>query len=139
MKAIRYIIAAFGLVLLSVSCSTTRHCAFAPSETQLSLQMTDLEYLGETEVSVEYRRYLGFITVTDVINGEINNREVISRFPIHSSQELLPKLDRATYILKEMFPYADYFIVTSQTRERHQLFLGSQVKVTAKVKAYLLK
>ena len=139
MKAFKYIIMAIALTLVSASCSTARYSAFAPSQTQLSIQMSDLEYLGESEISVEYRQYLGLFTATDVINGEAFTGEQINRFPIYSNQVLLPKLDLAAYKLSVEFPNADYFVVTSQTKERYQLFLGSQVAVKAKVKAYSFK
>lgn len=143
MKLIRYIIIAVALVMGLASCSVTRHSAFAPGVTQLTLQMDDLEYLGESEISVEYRRYLGFIAITDKVNGEVYKRDGIKRFPIYinqsASDELLPKLGRAAYKLAEEFPQADYFIVTSQTKQRYQLFLGSHVTSKAKVKAYSFK
>ena len=102
--------------------------------------MNDLEYLGESIIYVEYSRYLGMIAITDNVNGEVYTRDVIKRFPIvSSSTPLFPKLNRAAYKLAEDFPEADYFIVTSQDKERHQLFLGSHVKATAKVKAYSFK
>lgn len=143
MKLIRYIICSAALILGLASCSITRHSAFAPSVTQLTLQMEDLEYLGETEITVEYRRYLGFITVTDKINDEVYTRDGIKRFPIFINNTtydaLMPKLGRAAYKLVEEYPNADYFIVTSQTKQRYQLFLGSHVTAKAKVKAYSFK
>ena len=139
MKAIRYTLIALALVLVSASCSITRHSAFAPGLTQLTLQLSDLDYIGESEISVEYRTYLGLITVTDTINGEAYTGEQIQKFPLRSNQILMPKLSRAAYKLCQEFPQADYFIITSQTTERQQLFLGSQVAAKAKVKAYRFK
>ena len=143
MKVIKYFIIAATLVLSFASCSVTRQGAFTPGATQLTLQMSDLEYLGESEITVEYRRYLGFITVTDKINGEVYMKDAIKKFPILNSTTdfsgLYCKLGRAAYKLAEEFPQADYFIVTSQTKERYQLFLGSQVSAKAKVKAYSFK
>ena len=63
MKLIRHIICAAVITMGLASCSVTRHSAFAPGVTQLTIQMDDLEYLGESEITVEYRRYLGFIAV----------------------------------------------------------------------------
>lgn len=143
MKVIKYFIIAVTLVIGLTSCSITRKGVFSPSTTQLTLQMSDLEYLGESEITVEFRRYLGFITVIDTINGEAYTKEDIKKLPlynsIHASSELYPKLGRAAYKLAEEYPDADYFILTSQTKERYQLFLGSHVSAKAKVKAYSFK
>ena len=143
MKLLKYIICAAALVLGLASCSVTRHSAYTPTLTQLSIQMDDLEYLGEVEISIEYRRYLGIFTVTDSINGEEYDRKEIKSFPIYNNgymtDALLPGLQKASSKILEVYPKADYFIVTNQTTERVQLFLGSQVVAKAKVKAYSLK
>lgn len=143
MKRIKHIVCAVVLAMGLVSCSVTRHSAFAPSITQLTIQMEDLEYLGESEITVEYRCYLGSLCVIDKINGEVYTKDTINSFPIQVTQgitgDLLPNLDRAAYKLTTEYPEADYFIITSQTSQRYQLFLGSQVEAKAKVKAYSFK
>lgn len=143
MKLLKLIICATAMVLGLASCSITKYKAYAPTQTQLNLQMDDLKYLGEAEISVEYSRYFGFVTVIDKINGEVYERQDIKQFPIFSSNnindDLMPKLQIASYKLLEQFPEADYFIVTNQTREKYQLFLGSGITAKAKVKAYSLK
>jgi hypothetical protein len=125
------------------SCSITKYKAYSPSSTQLNLQMDDLKFLGEVEINVEYRKYLAAITIIDSINGEAYNRQDIKYFPIYSSNgltdELLPQLQMASAKVLETYPDADYFIVTSQTKEKHQLFLGSSVSAKARIKAYSLK
>lgn len=143
MKHIRHIICAVVLTMGLASCSVTSHTAFAPGITQLTIQMEDLEYLGESEITVEYRCYFGVLSVIDKINGEVYTRDAINRFPVQSNHgitgRLLPNLDRAAYKLTAEYPNADYFIITSQTSKRYQLFLGSQVEAQAKVKAYSFK
>ena len=143
MKLLKYIICAFAITLGLASCSVTRYKAYAPNNTQLSLQMDDLEYLGESTISVEYRTYLGVIRVIDKINGvnydgaEIKNFSIVNNCGMSSN--LLPALRRANFKLAEEYPAADYFIVTNQKRESQQLFIGSNIKTTAKIKAYSLK
>ena len=143
MKSLKYIICAMLLVFTLASCSVTKYKAYSPTQTQLNLQMDDLQYLGETEITVEYRQYLGCITQIDKINGNTYKRDEIKLFPIFSSNnmtdDLMPNLQMASYKLLELFPTADYFVVTNQTKEKYQLFLGSQVTAKAKVKAYSLK
>lgn len=143
MKLLKYLMCALALTLGLASCSVTRYKAYAPSTTQLSLQMDDLNYLGETTISVEYRVYLGVIVAIDKINGTDYDGSCIKSFPIFNNagmaDALLPNLQRASVKLAEKYPTADYFIVANQTEDRHQLFLGSHVKATARVKAYSLK
>jgi hypothetical protein len=55
------------------------------------------------------------------------------------TDSLLPGLQKASSKILEVYPKADYFIVTNQTTEKVQLFLGSQVVAKAKVKAYSMK
>lgn len=130
---------AFGLS----SCSITRYKSYSPTSTQLNLQMNDLKYLGEVEINVEYRKYLGAITIIDNINGKSYDRYDIKHFPIYSNNsltdELMPQLQMASTKALEVYPDADFFIVTSQTKEKHQLFLGSSVTAKARIKAYSLK
>ena len=142
MKLLRYIICMAVAAMGLASCSVTRYSAYSPSATQLNLQMDDLEYLGEVEITVEYRRYLGVFTAIDKINGQEYDRQEINNFPIYGNNltsGLLPKLQKASYLILKEYPTADYFIVTSQTSKKDQLFLGSHVTAKAKVKAYSLK
>lgn len=143
MKLIKYIICACVMVIGLASCSVTRYKAYSPTITQLNLQMDDMEYLGESEITVEYRKYLGIITVIDKINGQTYERKEIKQFPIFSngsiSDNLMSHLQMSSYKLLEDYPDADYFIVTNQKSERQQLFLGSTIKAEARVKAYLLR
>ena len=143
MKLLRYLICAIALTLGLASCSVTRYKAFAPSSTQLNLQMDNLEYLGETTISVEYSVYMGAFVSINKVNGEDYNKDEIKFFPIYNNagvvDNLLPNLHRASFKLAEEYPSADYFIVVNQTEEKHRLFLGSQVKTTARIKAYSLK
>ena len=142
MKFIKYIICGMALVLGLASCSVTRYKAYAPNTTQLSIQMDDLKYLGETTISVEYRTYLGMICVIDQLNNVAYDGAEVKEFPIINSgmtDKLLPNLNKASFKLIEEYPDADYFIVVNQSEERNQLFLGSSIKAKAKVKAYSLK
>lgn len=143
MRFFKYILIAMTLTLGLASCSVSRYKSYAPSTTQLNIQMDDLQYLGETSISVEYRNYLGIISKIDKVNGELYTGDEVQTFPIFNNNgfadALLPNLNKASYKILEEYPDADYFIVTYQKEEKHQLFLGSNVTSTAKVKAYSLK
>ena len=139
MKLYRFLLLAAVVASLS-ACSVTRHRPYAVEDTRLNLAMSDLEYLGESEISVDYRKYAGFITVIDSINGvpydgvEIKTAE-LGNVP----GGMYDKLHRATYKVIEDYPEAEYFMVVSQNVSRTRLFLGSEVSVKAKVKAFKIK
>ena len=142
MKLYRYILPAVAVISLS-ACSITRNSMYAPDSTRLEITMDDLEYLGETEISVSYRTYLGFISVIDYLNGEPYDgvERKSDRFGMQKKVDLklYGRLQRASYKLVDDFPDAEYYVVTRQTKSKTNLFLGGDVTVTAKVKAYRLK
>lgn len=139
MKLFRYIAIA-AVIVLSASCSVVRKTAYAPNWTQLNLSMEDLEYIGETEISITYSKYLGIFTKYETVNGEsYNGLEQTYTSPSRGLPLLTPQLRKASYILYDKFPGSDYFIVTGTTVNKTKLFLGSEVEAKAKVKAYKFK
>lgn len=134
-KAILCVAAAFTLA----SCSIVNQQSYAPDVTMLSLQMSDLETLGETEISVAYETYLGLFTRIDQINGENYDGKVKEFANLHTNRPISRELFRATPKVLEEFPEANYFIVTRQTVERQLLFLGSETVIKATVRAYKIK
>ena len=131
-------------VLCMASCGTVqRNTPFSVLNTRLRLDMTmnDLNYLGESEISVEYNTYLGFISKIQKVNGEAYN-------PFHTRKLSIPTqnlalkgkgLDLAAYKVLEDYPEATYFQVIFKRSEKERLFLGSTKKTTAKVRAYSFK
>ena len=126
------------------SCGTVQtNRPFSIRDTRLRLEMTmdDLQYLGESEISVEYNTYLGFINKIQRINGEEYN-------PMHTRKLNIPTqglsltgvgMKQAAYKVLEDHPEATYFQVIFKRTDKEQLFLGSVKKATAKVRAYSLK
>lgn len=142
MKYFRILILA-ALAVLSVSCSITRRGSYVPVTSQLNLQMSDLEYLGETEISVEYRTYIGFIRVVDKVNGVKYDIAKKQFAPMNAgasdSPSIYSTLKKASYKVLDEFPDANYFIVVRTQRNITRLFLGSEKIDKAIVKAYSLK
>lgn len=142
MKTSKYILCALA-VLFCTACSVTRNRAYTPTSAQLNIQMDDLEYLGQTEISVDYRTYLGFIRKIDRINGErydgVEMRYTNINGGYLSAPKLYGRLDRAAFKVTEEFSRANYFVVVSQEKHKTRLFLGSEVTVKATVKAYAFK
>ncbi len=136
------IAALLAITVLSVSCSVTRMSVASPDRMQLNITMADLEYLGESEISVEYRTYLGFINVVDAVNGAPYDRQETKKLVVtkgSSSGSKVPDvLDQAADKLTEEYPTADYFRIVSTKVQKNRLFLGGQSVITAKVKAYRL-
>lgn len=131
-------------VLCMASCGTVeRSNPFSVLNTRLRLDMTmdDLNYLGTSEISVEYDTYLGFITKIQKVNGEPYDPFHTRRLSIPTqSMSLKGKgLDLAASKLLEDYPDATYFQVIFKRTEKERLFLGSVKKTTAKVRAYSLK
>lgn len=143
MRIYKYMVLSLFAILCASSCSVTRQRAYSPSLVQLNLQMSDLKYLGETEISVDYRTYLGVIRVIDAVNGEKYTGKEIHRTAINNgciaSQSLSKPLNRASFKVFQDFPDADYAVVVKQERNIKRLFLGNDVSAKATVKVYKLK
>ena len=130
-----------AILLVATSCgSVSKNSGFKYDQVRLEMSMNDLEYLGESEISVEYTTYLGIFNTIEKVNGEVYN-------PTHQRMLTLPgenlllsnKLRHAAYKLVETYPDAVYFQVVFKSHDKEKLFLGSTNKETAKVRAYNIK
>lgn len=144
MKVFKYLAVAFVLTT-ALSCGVISRSAYAPSTTQLNIAMSDLEYLGETEISITYDTYLLIFSKIRKINGQDFNPGVIQYAALNSTRAGIPvlrlgrKLNRASYLVYEKFPSAEYFVVTRQEARKTVLVLGKEVETKAIVKAYRFK
>lgn len=137
MKIYKLFLPSVALVLCLSSCSVVRQSTYSPRAVEHNLCMEDFEYLGQTEISVEYRKYLGVFRTIDVINGKKYDGKEVVHTKLPGSTSLV--LNRAAYKVWEEYPEADYLVVSRSQRSIERLLLGSEVKVSAKVKAYKLK
>ena len=97
----------------------------------VELDISDIVYLGETEISYEYSNYFYIGTRVIAINGESpNNREkhYVSLQTSGFSSLFEPNMNRALYKAYLEFPAADYLEVTVKNTERLPMFLGSKFK-----------
>lgn len=142
-KKINYILSLATIAILLASCNVTnvtrmRSGTTMPDDVRLLMTLEDYEFLGDTEIEVEYHRYLGLFTYINTINGEAvsNNRNFVylrGRTPIN----LRPRqLNRALYKAYTAYPDADFLMPSMTTMEVEQLFLGRKVTVRAKIKSY---
>jgi hypothetical protein len=117
---------------------------FIPNTVDLRLTMEDFELLGVQEVTVSYKKYLGFITFLNEINGqEVAQRNVnivymngSTGFP---TLKLETKLLRALYSSLVNHPETDFVVPVSIVTDTHQMFGGSTITKKLKVKLYKIK
>lgn len=135
------LIAMVAVLVIATSCGTlTKSRSLAFDEVRLELGMNNLQYLGDEEISVEYTSYLGLFKSFQKVNGVVYD-------PVNKKELTIPRscnfrngiLDKAAYKLVETYPDAVFFQVVFETKTSEKLFLGSENKITAKVKAYKLK
>jgi hypothetical protein len=136
------------LVVLVSSCGlgtktqkSLRTTSFMPDYVELKLTMDNFEYLGSSEVSVRYNKYIGFITFLHEINEKEVARRNINSIRTYGRTWLLvgPYLRRAMYDAKIEIPEAEIFIPVTVITEEQKMFLGSSIKKTMKVKAYKIQ
>ena len=140
MKYCKYLSVAL-LMLTLVGCGTsTNKRLYTADYTHFHILMNDLQFIGETEISITYSTYLGFISDIQTVNGEVYNSTKKKTVRLDDRNiGSLGKLDKAAYKVREQFPEARYYQVVSKQRVREKLFLGSNVTEKAVIRAYKFK
>ena len=137
MKFVKYLMLV-GFAALMASCaSVKRTSTFAPSSSVLQIEMQDLKCVGETEVSVSYRTYLGFIRKIDTVNGaayDPTNKTFTTLDGINT--QMNSPLNRAYAKVVNQYPEARYFQIVSFKKKSDRLFLATESKCTAIIRAY---
>jgi hypothetical protein len=123
-------------VFLLNACGTITKNTFSPQKVELRANVKDMRLLGETEVSVSYRTYLGLFSTIDQVNGVDYDSDNPTITKLNNSFFQDRKLEKATYKAIDEFPEADYYQIAYKKIEVVRLFLGSEVKVTARIRAY---
>jgi hypothetical protein len=141
----------FKLVVLSLvlsSCAVTNSHNFGDSlrsRSYVELNLDDIQYLGETEISYEYSRYLFVGTRVISINGELpdNSEKHYVELPTSVLGNIWsifePNMKRALYKAYLEYPNADYIEITTTNVKTHKMFLGRKIRKSANVKAYKYK
>lgn len=129
------------LLLCITSCGTLISSKPYNVPARLQIEMDDLVFLGEVEISCQYDTYLGFCKHINFVNDEIY-------VPGASNQLSLPQgtmqfSDKgmnlaAAKCLKE-YPEARYFQVVMDSKQTDKLFLASSTVRIAKVRCYKFK
>lgn len=131
----------FVVLLGFSSCGTlTKNNSFS-AKTELRMNMDDLVFLGESEISCEYDTYLGFIRQLSKVNGEQYVSGSTVKLNMHCQGLKLKGKGMqmaAAKLLKE-YPQGRYFQIVMEKSETDVQFLGSTTKRSAKVRVYKFK
>lgn len=140
MRNFKYLMATATIALLCSCGTTTYNHAYSPAPKQLRAINDCLVYLGETEVEITYSSYFGIFRNIHTINNEEydNTNKKITRLGRQKVGNL-SGLSKAAYKVLEVFPEAQYYQVVRTTTTKERLFLGSEVKKKALIKAYKYK
>jgi hypothetical protein len=147
MKYTKWILASVISVLMLSSCSNyytfsaKRTASFTPNLVQLNVDIDDFEYLGQTEISVISRNYLGFIQVIDTVNNRLYNYRDIRVTDLNGPRDLRlsGEMKKAAHKVVDEFPEATYYIVSSDYLQINRLFLGKKVNRRMEIQAYKFK
>lgn len=121
--------------------SGVQSASFVPDYVRVDANINDYAQLGETTVTIESRRYLGFINKLDKVNGEdYDFRDVkVIELEGETNINLRGDIKKALYKVVEEYPNADYYVPVMKKTEIERMFLGRYVKESVTLKAYILK
>ena len=146
MKKIISLILVVVALLSMTSCGSSTHSSTTGLTPRLEMRMTDLQFLGETEISCEYTTYLGLFKRINKVNGEEyvpgNDFTVSKGSGLFNSLTSALKgkgMNLAAAKVLSMYPDATYLQVVIDTKKVDRMFLGSVTTRTARVRAYKFK
>ncbi|MBO6025671.1 MAG: hypothetical protein J6P73_00300 [Bacteroidales bacterium] len=133
-------------MIFFVSCSSMKSFEKAPAasmtpEVRLNIGLDDIEYLGETTISVTTRKYFGCAKRIDKVNGKPFDRHNCASVSMMGNVNIPLQGDlkwAADKVINE-FPTADYFAPAFYKNEVADLFMGKISTQTMVVKAYKYK
>lgn len=111
---------------------------------RLDLKMDDFQLIGEENLNIVYRKYLGvssqgLITLIDSINGAPVERRNIKTVRFNAISPFNTLLSRAMAPVIEKYPDADFVSPVYSKSESQLMFGGSKNKLSVKVKIYKFK
>lgn len=144
MKKILLILFAICIMGCFNSCNTMRTynemrtTSFTPDLVRMNVNLSDVQLLGQTTLTVQTRTYLGMFKHTDYVNGVRYDYRTVTKVSLHGMTDIkLPReMQKAAYKALEEFPEADYFVPVSAKKEVDWMFLGHRTTHTVVVKAY---
>lgn len=147
MKKLTWIISLLILSTVITSCSNfytynkKRAVSFTPDFVRLDVTVDDFEYLGQTEISVNSRTYLGFIKVLDSINNRPYNYRDIRVTDLNGSNDiqLRREMRKAAYKVIDEFPEATYYVIANDYKQINRMFLGRNEVHRMEIQAFKYK
>lgn len=137
MNKIKSIMIIVLFALVATGCGTTTRMKTVTAPASLQISLDDLNYLGETEISVHYSTYFYILSSVHEVNGEVYSRGNERIVSVNGMNDHF--LNKAGYKLLEEFPQADYFQVVYKEDFKNKLFLGNEIVSKARVRAYSYK
>lgn len=126
------------VTLLLASCGTVKSDhTYSPEVNRF--YMSDLVYLGETEIEVSYSSYFGLFKKLHTVNGKEYDSSQKKYAYLGSESFKAYGLNKATYKVLEQFPEGRYFKVVRRTKTKERLFLGAETQVKALIRVYTYK
>lgn len=130
-----------GIVLFTTSCvsqKTATTYTYQP-EKVLKIEMSDMTYLGNVTIEVEYKTY-GLITKIYTVNGTAYDPRFYSETKLVSASSNYSKyLNKAMYKVQEVYPEAEYILPVVEKKQIEYMNGGRIIKETMVVRAYKLK
>ena len=147
MKQFKWIIALLVSASLLTSCSnfytysSKRSVSLTPDIVRLDVTLDDFEFLGQTEITVSSRKYLGFIKVIDSINNRAYNYRDVRYTELTGPRDVrLPEeMKRAAYKVVDEFPEATYYVITNDYKQINRGFLGKKQTRRMEIQAFKYK
>jgi hypothetical protein len=131
------------MMAFMTSCGSLKSYQKAPAasmmpEVKLNVDLNEVEFLGETTITVNSRSYLGIFHRVDKVNGTIFDRRRNTSVNLYGELDMRIPGDlkfAAEKVLTE-FPDADFYAPGVYKEEVNQMFLGRSTMQTMVVKAY---
>lgn len=137
MKYLKYLSLSV-IVLLLAGCGTVKNDhTYSPEVNRF--YMSDLVYLGETEIEVTYSSYFGLFKKIHTVNGQEYDSSNKKHVYLGSEGFKTYGLNKATYKVLEEFPEGRYFKVVRRTKTKERLFLGAETQSKALIRVYKFK
>lgn len=140
------LIASVLMMAFMTSCGSIKGYQKAPAvsmtpEVRMNVSLDDVEFLGETTITVDSRSYFGIFQRIDKVNGITFDRRRNTSVNLYGNLEInIPKeLKYAAEKVLTDFPEADFFSPGVYKEEVNRMFLGKIKTETMVIKAYKYK
>lgn len=133
------LIAVIGTSCVSQHNVERNYSDLKPDVVRLELTMDDYQYMGDVNIEVEYKTYLGIFSKILTVNGEKYDPRFYHKTNIAFRKKVkLGKLKLALHKVLELYPNADYIIPASFNDQVEHMMGGRIHKRTMTLKVYAI-